>query len=318
MTNPLVSILVCTHNRSHLVRQTMASIFAQAYQPAEVIVVDDGSTDDTPAVMASYGDRITYHRLSANKGIAEARTVACRLARGDLIAFQDDDDLMPAERLTVLTRALQRFPSAIYAVGDLAVIDEQGRPTGNRWLPQKEGQSSDARLVEDGHSAVLWPTLPVLPHTTLFRRGDGERVGWFDPKFRYAAEDKDFFARLGALGPIAYVPEVVSLVRRGHVSLTANSLRTEYWAMQLYEKHLKQLAGDGKRASPLYRRLQWRIGQSLERIAVHLHAGVDRPNYLPTGFPRQWLRLMHPLDRMRYRWRVWIRHPAKRLMRGSP
>lgn len=317
MTNPLISILVCTHNRSHLIRETLASIFAQAYEPVEIIVVDDGSTDDTPAVMERYGDRITYHRLIANQGIAEARATAGRLAHGDLIAYQDDDDLMPADRLTVLTNALQRFPSAVFAVGDLAVIDEQGRRTGSRWLPQKEGQSSDARLVEDGHSAVLWPTLPVLPHTTLFRRRDGERVGWFDPTFRYAAEDKDFFARLGALGPIAYVPEVVSLVRRGHASLTANSLRTEYWAMHLYEKHLELLAADGKRAAPLYRRLQWRIGQSLERIAVHRLAGVDRPDYLPADFPRKWLSLMHPFDRMRYRWRVWIRHRAKQLIRRS-
>jgi hypothetical protein len=204
----------------------------------------------------------------------------------------------------------------VFAVGDLAVIDEQGRRTGNRWLPQKEGQSSDARLVEDGHSAVLWPTLPVLPHTTLFRRRDGERVGWFDPKFRYAAEDKDFFARLGALGPIAYVPEVVSLVRRGHGSLTTNSLRTEYWAMHLYEKHLGLLADEGKRASPLYRRLQWRIALSLERIAAHLGAGIELPDYIPPDYLHQWLPLTTPRDRARYRWRTWVRQPIRRLIRG--
>ncbi len=60
--HPLVSILVCTHNRAHLVRETLDSIFAQRYAPVEIIVVDDGSTDDTPAVMQSYGES---HHLSS-------------------------------------------------------------------------------------------------------------------------------------------------------------------------------------------------------------------------------------------------------------
>ncbi len=317
MTNPLISILVCTHNRAHLLPETMASIFAQAYRPVEIVVVDDGSSDGTPQVMAEYGHRIRYHRLPMNRGISEARTVACGLAKGELIAFQDDDDLMPPERLTRLSAALARFPSAVYAVGDLAVVDRDGHPTGHRWLPAPTaGQDTEPRLIEDGYSAVLWPTLPVLPHTTLFRRLDGEQVGWFDPLFRYAAEDKDFFARLGEMGPIAYVPEIVSLVRRGHTSLTANSLRTEYWALHLYEKHMRRVRSDADRA-PLYRRLQFRVGQSLDRIALHRVAGIDQPDYFPIDFPRHWLDLLGPMGRARYRWRVSIRHPLRRLVRGS-
>jgi glycosyltransferase involved in cell wall biosynthesis len=310
---PLISVLVCTHNRAHLVRKTMDSIFAQSYQPVEIIVVDDGSTDDTPAVMESYGNRIAYHRLAVNGGIAAARTAACQLARGELIAFQDDDDLMPADRITTLYDALCRFPSAVYAVGDLATIDEQGRPTGGRWLPEQPGR--ETCLVKDAYAAVLWPTLPVLPHTTLFRRRDGERIGWFDPTFRYAAEDKDFFARLARLGPVAYVPKVVSLVRRGHTSLTRNSMRTEYWAMHLYRKHLQELEGNPQTV-PLKRRLQWRIAVSLERIAAHLGAGIELPDYIPAGYLRQWLSLTTPRDRARYRWQTWVRQPIRRLIRG--
>ncbi len=204
--------------------------------------MDDGSTDDTPAVMARYGDHVTYHRLAVNGDIADARST-CRLARGELIAFQDDDDLMPPDRIATLHDALCRFPTAVYAVGDMAIIDESGQRTGRRWLPERtDGQT---RLITDSYAAVLWPTLPVLPHTTLFRRADGERIGWFDETFRYAAEDKDFFARLAQLGPVVYVPEVVSLVRRGHASLTHNSMRTEYWAMHLYRKHLFELRQAG-------------------------------------------------------------------------
>ncbi len=249
-----------------------------------------------------------------NEGIAAARTAACQLARGEFIAFQDDDDLMPADRITTLHDALRRFPSAIYAVGDMATIDEQGQLTGNRWLPEQPGRKT--HLVEDAYAAVLWPTLPVLPHTTLFRHRDGERIGWFDPTFRYAAEDKDFFARLARLGPVAYVPEVVSLVRRGHTSLTRNSMRTEYWAMHLYRKHLQELESGASQAVLLKRRLQWRIALSLERIAAHLGAGIELPDYIPADYLRQWLPLTTPRDRARYRWRTWVRQPIRRLIRG--
>ena len=163
---------------------------------------------------------------------------------------------------------------------------------------------------------MLWPTLPVLPHTTLFRRTDGERIGWFDETFRYAAEDKDFFARLAKLGPVVYVPEVVSLVRRGHASLTRNSMRTEYWAMHLYRKHLDELRREGGQTAALQRRLQWRIGLSLQRIAAHRSAGIELPDYMPADYVRQWLPLTGVRDRINYRWQTWLRQPLRRLIKG--
>ena len=121
MKNPLVSIIICCYNRAHLLPQTMASVFAQAYKPVEIVVVDDGSTDNTQEVMASYGNKIRYKRQE-NQGIASARTTGCRLARGELIAFQDDDDPMRPDRIGVLYEALRQETSAVMAVGDLAII----------------------------------------------------------------------------------------------------------------------------------------------------------------------------------------------------
>jgi len=317
VTSPLVSILICTHNRAELIRQTLASVLAQPYAPVELIVVDDGSTDATPDVLAEFADRLKYHRITENRGIAHARNVACRLARGDLIAFQDDDDLMPSQRIVALTNALRRIPEAVFAVGDMAVIDQHNKLTGGRWLPERRDQPRTPRLIEDAHRAVLWPTLPVAPHTTLFRRSDGECIGWFDAAFSHAAEDKDFFARLARLGPVAYVPEVVSLVRRGHASLTRNSARTEYFALKLYDKHLRELARDGQRGSALYRRLQWRMGVSLERIELHRARGVELPDFIPNDYAAQWLPRIRWIDRTRYRWRVGIREPLRRLARDA-
>jgi len=88
----------------------------------------------------------------------------------------------------------------------------------------------------------LWPKVPAAPHTTLFRKVDGEKIGWFDQQFSDASEDKDFFARLGQLGPVVYVPKIVSYYRRGHDgSLTSNHVRVAYRQFLLFEKHLKSL-----------------------------------------------------------------------------
>ena len=87
MNRHLVSIVVCCYNREHYLRQTMESIFDQKYDPVEIVVLDDGSTDGTYDLIKSYGDKVRYFRQE-NQGIAVARTNACQLASGDLIAFQ--------------------------------------------------------------------------------------------------------------------------------------------------------------------------------------------------------------------------------------
>ena len=296
MDKPLVSIVICCFNRARLLPQTLESAFAQSYRPVEIIVLDDGSEDETAELMASYGDKIRYHRQK-NQGIAAARTNACRLAKGEYIAFLDDDDLMPPERITRLLEELQKHPQAVFAVGDLSVIDEQGEPTGKRWLPENSLGTKESVLFEWGDEAVLWPHVPAVPHTTLFRKSDGEKTGWFDQQYRFAAEDKDFFARLGRLGSVIYVPEVVSLYRRGHSSLTKNSQRTFFSQLMLFENHLESI--DPQR-SEFRKRIQWRILNTLKQMLRGRVAGIEITNEIPDNYLRNALSLLSTGDRMRY------------------
>ncbi len=312
--NPLISIVVCTYNRAHALPTTLSSVLAQRYRPVEILVVDDGSRDETPRVVRGYGGGLRYHRLDRNVGIARARSEACRLARGQFIAFQDDDDLMPPDRLQVLWEALAGTPGASFAVGDLELVDEHGRPTGNRWLPTAPSARGNPQpqVVQDGYRAVLWPTLPVVPHTTLFRRADGERIGWFDELFRHAAEDKDFFARLARLGPVVYVPEVVSWVRRGHPSLTRDVSRTERGALELYRKHMARIAANDPHDPLLYRRLQERVAVALERITCQTTTGSSSRS---SDCEERYLPLLSRRLRLRYGWRTRLRHPLRLMAR---
>lgn len=307
-----VTIVVCCYNRAHMLPQTMASIFAQEYQPAEIVVLDDGSTDNTAELMAGYGDRIRYYHQE-NQGIAATRNNACRLAQGEYIAFIDDDDLMPPERIRTLLDALQQHPAAVMAVGDVAIIDDRGNLTGHRWLPES-ADNNQTRLIEDGYAAVLWPKVPAALHTTLFRKADGEKIGWFDTQYRFTSEDKDFLARLGKLGPVVYVPRVVSYYRRGHESLTKNRMRAACGKLLCLENHLATLT---PASGPLYQRLQQRILVTLKKIAFHKRKGFPIPadgyseDYLAKG-----LSLLGLRKRIDYWWHVSVKLPLRYLFRG--
>ncbi len=307
MNRPLVSLIICCYNRAEWLPLTLESALSQRYRPVEIIVLDDGSEDGTAELMAGYGDRIRYHRQE-NQGIAAARSNACRLATGEFITFLDDDDLMPPDRIERLLGALRQHPSAVFAVGDLAYIDEKGEPTGKRWLPENHYGTEENILFEHGDEAVLWPRVAALPHTTLFRRADGERIGWFDGRYRFAAEDKDFYARLGRLGPVVYVPHVVSLYRQGHASLTRNAMRTWSSQLQLFENHLAALEPD---RAAFRRRLQWRILTTLKQM--ERYRAAEGSGNVPEDDRSRALALLPWQDRMRYYW-----FAGKMRLRGRP
>ena len=308
MTAPLVSLIICCYNRAHLLPKTLESAFAQSYLPIEIIVFDDGSEDNTKQLMSTYSDKIQYYRQE-NQGIAAARSHACRLAKGEYIAFLDDDDLIPAERINLLMAALKEYPQAVFAVGDLETIDDEGQLTGKRWLPKNHLGTQKNTLFEHGDEAVLWPHVPATPHTTLFRKADGEKIGWFDLQYRFAAEDKDFFARLGRLGSIVYVPEIVSHYRCGHSSLTHNNnLRTFYSQLLLFENHLHQINPERKK---FRQRLQQRILQTLIKIRRNKNMDSSQTGNVPNDDLKRALALLGLGDKLKYFWVAWIQHPIK-------
>ena len=313
MGNPLVSIVLCCHNRRDYLEQTLASVFKQNYEPVEIIVMDDGSTDGTREMLARYADRLTYY-YQESQGIAAARGRASELANGELIAYQDDDDLMPENRIVHLYQALTAFPEAIFATGDFALIDSEGKLTGHRWMPGNLDDVGEPRLIADGQEAVLWPKVPAVPHTTLFRRDYGEAVGWFDLDFKYACSDADFLARLGQLGPIVYLPEVVSYYRRGHAAIWHDTIRTSVSQVQLWTKHLS-LIGDSK--PQLRQRLLQRLVPVLARLADHRARHPDQNDFDIDHYLALGVASLGIQERLRFQFQVSVKSPLKRLIRSN-
>jgi len=113
-STPLVSVIIPAYNATAFLGETLDSVLAQTYPNLEIIVVDDGSTDDTPDLLGSYGDRIRVLR-QANSGQATARNHGAREAHGELLAFLDSDDLWDPDKIARQVELLDRFPTALAA-----------------------------------------------------------------------------------------------------------------------------------------------------------------------------------------------------------
>src|SRR5262245_66679199 len=121
---PPVSVLVTTFNQAAYIEEAIASVLDQTLPPSEIIVIDDGSTDDTPERLASFGDRIHAVR-QPNQGVAGSRNTAVRLARGDLLAFLDGDDVWERDKLAHQVAAARQHPHAGMVVVDGVQFDGQ-------------------------------------------------------------------------------------------------------------------------------------------------------------------------------------------------
>lgn len=319
MNNPLVSIIICTHNRAGMIRETIESVSMQHYDPVEIIIIDDGSTDNTMEILAAYKGKIRFYRQE-NRGFSAALNAGCKkMARGEYIAINDDDDLMLPDRISVLYSALRSFPRAVLAVGDAEMMDARGNRTGNGINSDIEFKQDGPVLMEDGYKAIFWPLIRPTTCATLFKRSDGERAGWFDEGFRRST-DTDFFGRLAKLGPVVYVPTVVACFRRGHESMWSNNIKNnilcEYNNFKLYEKHLGLLDGE---KGLMRERLRERMLGTMKAIAFLEHsAGEGRLQANNEGVNiKKGLSLLGMKKRLAYEWYVKIRLPLRNIIKGA-
>ena len=185
----LISVIIPTYNCDRYIVQAIDSVLMQEDCEVEVIVIDDGSTDDTESVLEPYGDRIHYI-LQKNQGVAAARNNGIAHAQGDYVAFLDADDYFLPGKLAAQAAILQAKPDVGIVHSGWQRVDSEG----NKIL--------DVRPWEDVPKLDLEGWLrwkPVLPSAMMFRREWLQYAGGFDPRFP-PAEDTNLVLRMALKG----------------------------------------------------------------------------------------------------------------------
>jgi glycosyltransferase involved in cell wall biosynthesis len=230
LSSPLISIVIPVYDGETFVADAIDSVLAQEGAAFELIVVDDGSTDGTPAILARYGSAIVVHR-QPNRGESAARNAALPHLRGKLALFLDADDLLPAGYLNRFAAAALKAPEIeVFHCGWRGVTFD-GAPL----YAQEEPLPIDA---DPFHELPVWGS----PHidSILVRHSALKRAGGFDPALRVQA-DWDFCLRLAATGArFRGVPGNIALVRRRPDSISGRR-RHELAAVGLavLERHLR-------------------------------------------------------------------------------
>jgi glycosyltransferase involved in cell wall biosynthesis len=210
----LVSAIIPTYNRSRDLRIAVGTALAQTYPASalEIIVVDDGSTDDTAAVVGELGDRVRYLK-KPNGGVSSARNHGMAAARGDYLALLDSDDEWLPTHVAEQAEFLDRHPDFGLVITDVARMDEQRRDF--EIFHRREF------IPVDGWVLPYVLRNPALaPASAMLTRAVYEDVGGFDETLR-TAEDLDFHLRIALRWQIGVIEKPLTRAMRGHEGLSA-------------------------------------------------------------------------------------------------
>lgn len=233
---PRVSVIIPVYNGAGLVARAVDSALAQSLAPLEIIVVDDGSTDDTASVLAGYHGRIRRLHIR-HGGVARARNIGMAASRGELLAFLDADDIWHPHKLARQAAALRVWPQAGLCCCDYVVLHgAQGRQVSHFAGALPQAQVSAARPL------LAAPLAPLLrcnfigtASNVLIRRELARRAGGFDPRLRQA-EDYDYWLRCALRAPFVLLPEALLHKRTHGANLTAQALETAECHEQVLQK----------------------------------------------------------------------------------
>lgn len=235
----LVSVVIPAYNRGYVVAKAVQSALDQQGVTVEVIVVDDGSADDTADVAAACGPAVRVLR-QANAGVSAARNAGLQASRGEFVALLDSDDTWLPWKLSAQLAVMRRWPEVGMVWSDMSALDPQGHLLQQAYLRtfytahrrvRLEDVLLDAGELRDYCAAAQgWGAARVLrgdlfsamflgnlvhTSTVLLRRSRLAAAGGFDTRLRRSGEDYEFHLRTCSLGPVAYIDAPSTLYRTG-------------------------------------------------------------------------------------------------------
>jgi glycosyltransferase involved in cell wall biosynthesis len=242
----MVSVVLPSYNRAHLIRRAIASVLNQSYRALELIVVDDGSTDGTCKVVETLDDpRIQYIRHSRNRGAAAARNTGIEASESEYVAFQDsDDEWLPHKlerQMDVLTRSSPQ-------IGVVYSSFWQVRGSGKRVYPPRSRRwasliPSEVRRLEGDIRTALLRGNPVTTQAAVVRRACFERVGTFDERLPYL-EDWELWLRISQRYRFAFVDDPLLIVYATPDSISGDPERLMKAFRLILDTHHGEIEGE--------------------------------------------------------------------------
>ena len=266
---PLVTVVIPTYNRHDLVVQTIASVLGQTYENFEILVVDDGSTDNTSEVIEAISDgRVRYIRRENAGFPAAPRNTGIQQAQGKYIAFLDSDDLWLPEKLQCQIDVMESrahvnlvYCQAVPFYGSTDVL-------GDPWPDPKV--ASSGRVFES--LAVSNNFMPCL--TVMIRRSVLDQTGLFDedPGLK-GAEDFDLWLRIAYLSEVYFIPQVLALYREHEKGIS----KVQTTQCRSWLRALDKLEEKG-----------WMTSVELKEVRSHIYWQMGRPNGRFLGWALRW------------------------------
>jgi glycosyltransferase involved in cell wall biosynthesis len=199
---PLISVIIPTYNRGWIIKEAIDSVMAQNYRDFELIIVDDGSTDNTSDILNSYhGDILVFRQ--ENRGVSAARNRGILEASGRFIAFLDSDDLWLPQKLFRQVEFFNKNPDA-----KICQTEETWIRNGVRVNPKRKHKKPCGMIFEPSLALCL-----ISPSAVMIRRSLFEKVGGFDETLP-ACEDYDLWLRISCRYPV-YLIETPLIIKRG-------------------------------------------------------------------------------------------------------
>jgi glycosyltransferase involved in cell wall biosynthesis len=295
---PRVSTIIRTYNRADYLGAAIDSVLAQSYHDHELLVVDDGSTDETLTLLAGYGDRLRTLALPHSGNLALLGNAGIRAARGEFIAFLDSDDLWLPDKLERQLRRLDGEARFGFAYGNACLL----YPDGTRSAPVL----APDQIVAGSVLRAMVRNMCVHISTVLIRRRCFDEVGWFDERHA-SAEDIYFFLDLARATAAVCAPEAVALIRQ-HGQQMSSGL-----GLSRYEEAARAL-GSLLADSQLPWDVRLEAHRSIARYETHVARVLIEHGRAAEARPHLLNALRHyPLHRPLWRWlgRSQSRTPAR-------
>ncbi len=237
----MFSVIIPTFNRANYIKRAIDSVLNQSYKDFELIVIDDGSSDNTPLVLKSYKDKIKVITNKSNKGVSYSRNIGIKIAKNPIIAFLDSDDEWRKDKLLYQAKFFEKNPS-------FSIVQ-----TNERWI--RDGaflNKKKIHLTKEGN--IFYNSLHlclISPSAVAIKKEVFEDVGYFDESFE-VCEDYDLWLRVTKKYKVGYIDKELVIKYGGH----SDQLSKKYFAM------------DRWRVKALLKLLEKEIDKEVLKVAI--------------------------------------------------